>query len=197
MIFKIIYSIDKLSSYIYDDLYNLGFYKLVNICDENNVSEHEIDGMDSSDLTNLIMDRGFGLDELYNRINSDIPHTILDNPTIFELTEEDNNSDELGIGETTIHRKYCAELSILQFVNLINNYSGYTTCNTGGILTSNGLYPAFNVEGDNENAMEDLYVSCIFCSERSNEDMINIENSIRELIENSSLTIDSINNLLV
>ena len=193
--FKIIYSIHKTLDYVYESLDDLGFYGIIELCEELNIPEDRIIGLDSSDIQCILLEEGLIPEKCYNNINKDIPITILSNDK-YILTEYDNNDDSLGLEDPTISRKYYANLNIAEFIELVNSYSGSSCNNTLGMLTPEGFFPAFSIEGGNRDCLEDLYISIFYSEDLSEDKMIEIEESIKSLIETNELSIENINMLL-
>ena len=194
--FTIIYSSYSSLTLVYDQLYDLDFYDLIDICQKKKINSLEIEGLDRSDLCEFLSCNQEVVDDFVKDFSLGIPRYIIDNPELFKLTESDNNCDELGLDYNTILRKYFAVLNIKQFIEFVGEYGGYSTCNTMGMLTPYGLLAAFSIESDSSEIYEHLYVSISYSKEIKESEMIQIEDNIRTMIENDELTEESVEELL-
>jgi len=194
--FTIVYSVHKSLEVLFDQVYDLDFYDLIDICKNKHIDGEKINGLDSSGICEFLIENNYIENDLIENDSLGIPKYIVDNPELFELTESDNNCDELGLNCNTILRKYFAILNIEQFIEFINNYDVCSTCDTMGILSYHGWLPAFSIQSNNYEIFEDLYVNVSYSKEIEEDEMINIENDIRTMIENGKLTEESVDELL-
>lgn len=120
-------------------------------------------------------------------IESSIPKYIFNNVDKFTITESDNFSQEYKYSNlNTCHRKYVGILNQDEFLEFIKEFEYYSTCDTMGSMTEFGILPAFNVEINDDN-IEYLYISLLFDEKLEDNEMIDIENNIRESIENGNI----------
>lgn len=210
--FYIIYSID-IPINEYDSEYNdCSTKELYDICIENGINtpfeyekfseeeliEEDLEGYTEDEIFTMyyndynyelfkLVDDHFRDKTSEDLIETNVPSYILNNLDKFQITESDNFSDEFNYADLdTCHRKYVAVLNQDEFLEFIDDFSYCSTCDTMGSITEYGWLPSFNVEigGDN---IENLYVSLLFDEKLEDDVMIQIENNIREAIENGDI----------
>lgn len=111
-----------------------------------------------------------------------IPYYI-QTSNLFECTEQYIDDDILNL-------KYVGELTLPQFIEL--DFQG-DTCATMGMMTDQGYFPAFCIEGDD---CENCYVSVRYQDEIDEADQLEFEDALCELIDSDTLTLSNVLELI-